>query len=282
MILKIYIPYHIKRKELLLRAIRDIERQKVPKSSNIQIFIEVIANKNAERTNPFLNRTNKYSLGYKYFGNIQSASEARNMALKNNITRTYSIFDVFTSHDYDDLYSSEYSLYTLLYPFIKNPQTGLSFGNVILSYPENKQLTSLQLYKNLKTFDQFVPIQKTNNMIDKIIEYISRTYFFPTQATIYKKSIALAIGGFPRLKSMEDRIFTIQYLLRLKQSNYNIHYFNKTILNYIQHHNSESVINQRKGIREKTKKSIREWFSAYVKNNSDNSDIYSFLELVTS
>jgi len=272
MILKVYIPYHKRNPYLLLRSIIDIEKQ-ILNLKDTKLFIEIIANGNAEKTNP-LDKKYKYPTFYKYYTNIKNASDARNKAVKESINIKCNSFDLFVGHDYDDFYKDKYSLQKILSPIIENDKLGLCFGNAIFKY-QNESLK--KLYNNHSKLSSFLKRNSDDNVYDSIINYIAEYYFFPSQATVYKRSIALEIGGFPKCRSLEDRIFTIKYLQYLKEHEINMQFINKPIIFYVQHNRSESIQNYKNGIRNRVIKVLKGWYKLYCNSSEKIPDLYKYI-----
>lgn len=241
---------------------------------NLNLFIEIIANRDAEKTNP-INREFKYPTFYKYYEDVEKAADARNAALKRTINPKYSSFDLFAGHDYDDTYVDKLSLDEILSPIVKNSKLHLCFGNAVFSYENDK---FKKLYKNHYKLSSFLKTYEgKDDIYDTLISYISKYHFFPSQAAIFKRSIALEIGGFPECKSLEDRIFAIKYLLYLKKQNLEIKFVDKPTINYNQHNGSESVENHKNGIRNQLIQLIRDWYSLYKKDAHSAPDIYDYI-----
>ncbi len=242
--IKIYIPYHTKKPIWLKRSIEDIEQQIVSKKIKCRVFIDIIANGNAEQECPVNNKKFKYITRYKFYKNINSAAEARNCALFNKNVIGFKKIDLIIGHDYDDQYIGKKVLQDLIEPFTINKKLVMAFGNNRMENKLGRKFINKNLYPDFLDISDFFKNSTINkNNHQKLISYILKTYHFPTQATIYKYDLLKKINGYPLITSMEDRLMTIKFLMTANQLGLPIQFINKDFVCYLQHPDSTSECN---------------------------------------
>lgn len=270
----VYIPYHKKDSTLLINAIRDVERQIFESSINyIEIDILVVANNEAPLS---LAIASEKKIIYMYVKDISSAADARNFALNYAYHNSY---DYFTGHDYDDVYCAIDSLSTLLEPLVRYDSISLIFGKSefciesTLRESYEDSLLFKSLYPNFLSIEEFYRGNITITT-DALMLYILYTGYFPTQATLYNTQIAYSVGGYPLVKSLEDRIFTLEFLRHCKNGN-RIEYIPKNIVQYKIHNKSLSFANHSSGIRSDTLGLLSSYLHPIINTNKINYNLHS-------
>lgn len=238
--LRICVPIHKGNWETVKIVLDDICTQDLSSCKNLDLEVAIIANGDAVKViEPENLRKYPFHIHHEYFPFVHNAGQARDVGLQ---LKTKRIPDVIMYHDYDDNFYSNESLAILVNSYLEN--------NAVITFGDSFIIDQVGHSTGIKYVD-YSKFKDAKSLISNIIE----TLYFPFQSSLLDYQSCLAIGGFPKISTLEDRIL----IMKLLSGNSTWDYVEKYITNYVRHAGTLTEINTNTDTRKKVVEVLRKW-----------------------